>query len=111
MPFTPSKSGSILRNLWPVVAWRLHWPPRTEGKEPPMSKPLRPRRRLLVEPLEDRSLPAATVASALRNGLLTITGSETADMIVVRQTGAGAVTLIANGVRHDYRGVGQVSVD
>jgi Ca2+-binding RTX toxin-like protein len=70
-----------------------------------------PRRRLLVEPLEDRSLPAAAVSSILRSGVLSVTGSETADIIVVRQTGAGAVMLDANGIRQNFRDVSRIVVD
>lgn len=76
-----------------------------------MQGPRQPRRQLLVEPLEHRSLPAATVSSFVRSGVLSVVGSESADIIVVRQTGAGAVTLDANGTRQLYRGVSRVIVD
>lgn len=66
---------------------------------------------LQLLPLEDRSLPAVSVVSALSSGILTVTGTDAADIIVVRQTGAGAVTLDANGSRRDFRGVSQVVVN
>src|SRR5262249_38079988 len=66
---------------------------------------------LSLELLETRSMPAAMVTSALQNGVLRIVGSETADVIVVRQTGAGVVSLNANGSRRDFRGVSQVVID
>src|SRR5207247_7241175 len=68
-------------------------------------------RRLRVEPLADRSLPATAVGAVLSGGVLSITGTDSADVIVIRQTGSSSVTLDANGVRRDYRGVSQVTAD
>ncbi|MFO0810167.1 MAG: hypothetical protein U0746_16220 [Gemmataceae bacterium] len=69
-----------------------------------------PHRRLEILPLEDRTLPAAGVTASLRSGVLTVTGTEAADTIVVRQTDR-AVTVDANGQKLNFAGVSQVSID
>ena len=74
-----------------------------------MSRQIGPR--LNLTPLEDRSLPTATVAASLSGSLLTVTGTDGPDTIVVRQTGAGAVALHANGLQRAYSNVAQVVVN
>ncbi|HEY1379779.1 MAG TPA: calcium-binding protein, partial [Gemmataceae bacterium] len=76
-----------------------------------MANPFGPHRRLRVEPLEDRSLPASGVSTTLSRGVLSVTGTDKADIIVVRQTAAHAVTVSANGVIKSYTGVNRVAVD
>jgi hypothetical protein len=76
-----------------------------------MQRPFGLHRRLRVEPLEDRSLPSAGVAANLRNGVLSVIDTNRSDTIVVRQTGAHAVTLDAGGRRLVFVGVQGVSVN
>src|SRR5438105_3101878 len=76
-----------------------------------MREPFRPHRRLQVETLEDRSLPATGVTASLSGGVLSVTGTDAADTIVVRQTAAHAVTVSANGVTKSYAGVNLIAVD
>jgi hypothetical protein len=70
-----------------------------------------PHRRLQVESLEDRSLPASGISSSLSNGVLSMIGTSAADTIVVRQTAAHAVTVTANGTSKAFTGVNLISVD
>src|SRR5262249_29652464 len=76
-----------------------------------MQKPFGPHRRLKGEALEDRSLPATGVFATLRSGVLTVTGREFADTIVVRQPKPGMVVLDANGERSVYVGVTRAVVN
>jgi hypothetical protein len=76
-----------------------------------MAKPFGPHRRLQVESLEDRSLPASGVSSVLSRGVLTVTGTDAADKITIRQTAAHNVSVIGNGVTRSFSGVNSVSVD
>jgi Ca2+-binding RTX toxin-like protein len=76
-----------------------------------MQKPFGPHRRLQVESLENRSLPAAGVSTSLSGGLLSVIGTDAADTIVVRQTAAHSVTVTANGETKSYTGVNLISVD
>lgn len=75
-----------------------------------MKGPFKPSRKLTILPLEDRTLPAASVAASLRSGVLTVTGSESADTIVVRQSDRG-VTVDANGKKTSFTGVSRVEID
>jgi Ca2+-binding RTX toxin-like protein len=70
-----------------------------------------PHRRLQVESLEDRSLPAAGVSTSLSRGVLSVIGTAGPDTVVVRQTAAHAATVYANGVTKTYAGVNLISVD
>lgn len=76
-----------------------------------MRKPFGPHRRLRVESLEDRSLPASGITSSLSNGVLSITGTESADTIVVRQTALRSVSVTSAGGTKSYNNVSLVSVD
>jgi hypothetical protein len=77
-----------------------------------MVKTFGPLRRLQVESLEDRSLPASGITSSLSStGVLTVIDTVKADTIVVRQTAAHAVTVTAGGATKSYTGVNSVSVD
>src|SRR5262249_22200028 len=76
-----------------------------------MPKPFGPHRRLQVEPLEGRSLPAAGVTASLRGGVLSVIGTDKPDAIVVHQTAAHTVTVTAHGVTRSYAGVNLISVD
>src|SRR5262245_63751789 len=73
----------------------------------PMSKPHAPRR-LEVEPLEERAVPAGIYAT-LRGGVLSVSGTEYADTIVLRQT-PGGVTLDEGRYLRLYVGVSRVEV-
>src|SRR5688500_10630752 len=75
-----------------------------------MTGTFKPSRKLELLPLEDRTLPAAGVAASLRGGVLTVTGTEGADTVVVRQTDRG-VTVDANGQKLAFANVGRVTVD
>ncbi len=75
-----------------------------------MREPFGPHRRLQVEALEDRSLPATGVTASLGAGTLTVSGTDAADTIVVRQTTQG-VTLSANGRQSSYANVARVVVN
>jgi hypothetical protein len=75
-----------------------------------MTNAFRPLRRLQVESLEDRSLPASGISSSLGGGVLTLMGTSAADTIVIRQTAAHAVTVTANGAAKSYTGVNLISV-
>src|SRR5438874_939263 len=77
-----------------------------------MAKPFGPHRRLQVESLEDRSLPASGVSSSLSSsGVLSVIGTNASDTILVRQTAAHAVTVTANGTAKPFAGVYLISVD
>jgi hypothetical protein len=76
-----------------------------------MANAFRPLRRLQVESLEDRSLPASGVTSGLNHGVLTVIDTIKADTIVVRQAAANAVTVSAGGKTTSFSGVTSVSVD
>ncbi len=75
-----------------------------------MAGTFKPTRTLEVLPLEDRTLPAAGVTASLRSGVLTVTGSESADTVVVRQTNRG-VTVDANGKKLNFGTVARVEID
>jgi hypothetical protein len=70
-----------------------------------------PRRPLRLEQLENRAMPAAMLSALVQNGVLTVLGSEASDTIVVRQTGARALTVDANGIQRSYQSVYQVVVE
>ena len=76
-----------------------------------MVKPFGPHRRLQLESLEDRSLPATGVTSSLSNGVLTVIDTVKADTIIVRQTAAHTVSVTAAGTTKSFTGVNSVSVD
>jgi RTX calcium-binding nonapeptide repeat (4 copies)/Calpain family cysteine protease len=76
-----------------------------------MAKPFGPHRRLRVETLEDRSLPASGVGSSLSGGVLNVVGTDAGDTIVVRQTAAHNVTVTGNGLTRSFRGVNRIAVD
>src|SRR5688572_3958721 len=76
-----------------------------------MQKPFGPHPRHKVEALEDRSLPAPGVNAFLRGGVLTVTGREAGDTIVVRQPKQGVVVLDANDRRSIFVGVTRATVD
>src|SRR4051812_14188326 len=84
---------------------------REPARRRTMAKPFGPHRRLRVEILEDRSLPASGVSSTLSGGVLAVNGTDAADTILVRQTAAHAVTVTANGVARSYSGVNRIAVD
>src|SRR5438093_9151265 len=111
-----ARAGGLLGG-W-VVRWlkRTTQPPNhlttlpAPARRRTMGKPFGPHRRLQVEPLEDRSLPAAGVTVTFHNGVLGVLGTDNADTIVIRQTPQG-VTLDANGQQTSYAGVVRVVVD
>jgi RTX calcium-binding nonapeptide repeat (4 copies)/Calpain family cysteine protease len=74
-----------------------------------MPKHLGPRRRLEVEALEDRTLLAAGLYTTLKRGVLSVTGTDGSDTIVLRQTWSG-VTLDAGNEHRLYVGVTRVEV-
>jgi hypothetical protein len=77
-----------------------------------MANAFRPLRRLQVESLEDRSLPASGVTASLSSaGVLAVIDAVKADTIIVRQTAAHAVTVTASGTNKTFTGVNSVSVD
>jgi hypothetical protein len=77
-----------------------------------MANAFRPLRRLLVESLEDRSLPASGITSSLSStGLLTVIDTVKSDTVVVRQTAAHAVTVTGAGTTKSFTGVNLISVD
>jgi hypothetical protein len=76
-----------------------------------MAKPFGPHRQLQLESLEDRSLPASGITSSLNSGVLTVIDTNKADTIIVRQTAAHAVSVIAGGSTQSFTGVNSVSVD
>lgn len=67
------------------------------------------RRRLELEPLEDRALLASGLYVTSRGGILSVTGSEASDTIVLRQTRAG-VTLDVGTEHRVYQSVTRVDV-
>jgi Ca2+-binding RTX toxin-like protein len=68
-----------------------------------------PNGRLAVEPLEDRVAPALGLFTTLRGGVLSITGTDAADTIVLRQNSAG-ITLDVGREHRVYTGVTRVEV-
>lgn len=76
-----------------------------------MANAFRPHRRLRVEALENRWLPASGITTALRSGVLSIVGTDSADSIVVRQTAAHSVTVTASGFNKSFTNVNSISID
>jgi hypothetical protein len=67
------------------------------------------RRRLELEPLEERALLASGLYVTSRGGILSVTGTDGPDTIVLRQTKAG-VTLDVGTEHRVYTGVSQINV-
>lgn len=76
-----------------------------------MANAFRPHRRLRVEALENRWLPASGITTALRSGVLSIVGTDSTDSVVVRQTAAHSVTVTASGVNKSFSNVNSISID
>lgn len=70
--------------------------------------PTNPKRSLNVERLEQREVPAVT---GVMNGVLRVTGSNSSETILMRQTAAGTVNVAGPGLNRTYSGVREVYVD
>lgn len=67
------------------------------------------RRRLELEPLEERAVPASGLYVTSRSGVLSVTGTDYSDTIVLRQTRAG-VTLDVGTEHRVYTGISRIDV-
>jgi hypothetical protein len=67
--------------------------------------------KLLLNRLEDRSLPAATISTTVVNGVLRVIGTDGNDTILIRQTGANAVTVAYGATVKRFTGVNEIYAD
>jgi hypothetical protein len=66
--------------------------------------------RLLLTPLEDRTVPTAGLTTSLSNSILRVTDYLAADTIIVHQTASG-ITLNAAGTQQSFTAVSRVMLD
>ncbi len=64
---------------------------------------------LRVDRLEDRSMPAVTLAVV--NGVLRVTGTESNDSALIRQTGAYAVSVVEGTNTRSFTGISGINAD